>query len=135
MFDEDLIAGQRLTRLTRGENRFLSFKIRLPWYRSIYLSCFDRIELSLNGRPQAEEKIFFKLYGTTYGFSDLTKHYSVLWFVLDQAELMVQHDSNLPSDQCKIALTVFFRIPYHRHEFRQVSTCTRALQLEERIAL
>jgi uncharacterized protein DUF6379 len=135
MFDEDLIAGQRLTRSTRGEKRFLSFKIRLPWYRSIYLSCFDRIELSMNGRPQAEEKIFFKLYGTTYRFSELTKHYSVLWFVLDQAELLVQHDSNLPSDQCEIALTLFFRIPYHRHEFRQVSTCTRALQLEERIAL
>jgi len=135
MFDEDLIAGQRLTRSTRGDNRFLSFKIRLPWYRSLYLSCFDRIELSMNGQPQNEENIFFKLNGTTYRFSELTKHHSVLWFVLDPAELLVQHDSNLPSDQCEIALTLFFRIPYHRHVFRQVGTCARALQLEDRIAL
>jgi hypothetical protein len=135
MFDEDLIAGQRLTRSTRGETQFLSFKIRLPWYRSIYLSCFDRIELSVNGRPQAVENIFFTLYGTTHRFSELTKHHSVLWFVLDPAELVVQHDSNLPSDRCEIALTLFFRIPYHRHVFRQVSTCTRTLKLDDRIVL
>jgi hypothetical protein len=135
MFDEDLIASQRLTRSPRGEHRFLAFKIRLPWYRSLYLSCFDRIELSVNGSRQAEEDIFLKLYGTTYRFSDLTKHYSVLWFVLDPAELLIQHDSNLPSDRCVIVLTLFFRIPYHRHVFRQVSTCTSALQIEDRTAL
>jgi hypothetical protein len=136
MFDEALIAGEHLTRAQRGANHALSFKIRLPWYRSLYLSCFDQIELSVNGEPQPQESIDFKLYGTTYRFTELVQHHSVLWFVLDPAELVVQHAADPPSDRCAIALTLSFRIPYHRAmPFRQVSTCTRALPIETRISL
>ena len=136
MFDEVLIAGRRLTRTKRGAGRTLAFKVRLPWYRSIYLSCLNAIELSLDGRPQAVKDIAFRLYGTTYAFSDLVNHHSVLWFVLDQAEILVRQDSDPPGEQCEVALTLFFRVPYHRAStFRQISTCKRTLQVEERISL
>lgn len=136
MFDEVLIAGDRVTRSKRDVDHYISFKVRLPWYRSIYLSCVDGIELALDGEPHLAEDIFFKLYGTTYRFGDLVKHHSVLWFVLDQAEILVRQPSSKAPDKCEVALTLFFKVPYHRAStFRQVSTCTRALQIEDRISL
>lgn len=136
MFDEVLIAGERLKRTRRDAGQFLSFKIRLPWYRSIYLSCVDGIELALDDKPQALENISLQLYGTTYRFSELTEHHSVLWFVLDQAEILVRQTADLTAQDCQVALTLFFRIPYHRTmPFRQVSTCARSLRVEERVAL
>lgn len=136
MFDEVLIAGDRLRRTRRDGDPYVSFKIRLPWYRSLYLSCLDGVQLSLDGRPQALEDIFFRLYGTTYRYSDLRQHDAVLWFVLDQAEILVRQASNVSEGECEIALTLFLRIPYHRmSNFKQVSTCTRSLQIEERVPL
>lgn len=135
MFDEVLIAGDRLTRTRDAQSDWLSFKVRLPWYRSIYLSCLDRIELSFDGVAQDADAIFFKLYGTTYPFAALMDHHSVLWFVLDDAEILVRQQPG-GMKRVNVALTMFFRVPYHRAStFRQVSTCARELPVEERIAL
>lgn len=138
MFDEVLIAGDRLTRTKMLEpvGDCITFKIRLPWYRSIYLSCLDQIELLIDGKRQSAEDIFFRLYGTTYAFADLSKHHAVLWFVLDQADILVRSASGSDRDTSEIALTLHFRVPYHRaSNFRQVSTCTRTLPIEKRISL
>lgn len=137
MFDETLIAGARATRSRRIDGERLAFKIRLPWYRSVYLSCLNRTDIAVNGEPIADGAIAFRLYGTTYPFAELVNFDSVLWFVLDEAEILLTLPPAIAEcDRYDIDLALFVRIPYHRGStFQQVSTCRRTLPVAERVSL
>ena len=137
MFDETLIAGERVTRSHQVDGDRLAFKVRVPWYRSVYLSCLNRADITVNGEPIANGGVSFRLYGTTYPFAELVKNESVLWFVLDEAEILLALPPGMADcDRYDINLALFVRIPYHRGStFQQVSTCQRALPVAERVSL
>jgi hypothetical protein len=143
MFDEVMITGQSARRKRIGIGEEISFSIRIPWYRSLYLSCFQKIDLRVGGVPKNADEVRFTLYGTTYSYADLKVHDTVNWFVLDEAEISLDCDPQFgESSEIAIDLTLYFRIPYHNRseilegkEYLQVGTCSRVLPIEERIAL
>lgn len=135
MFDEDLINGDRLKTYRSGASEQIAFKVRLPWYRSLYLSCLESANLTIDGVPVALERISFRLYGRTYKFDELKQFHEVLWFVLDAAEMIVEISHPLEEGSYEILLTLFVRIPYHRSlNFKQMSTCTKSMRVERQVA-
>jgi hypothetical protein len=135
MFDEDLINGDGLKTYRSGASEQIAFKVRLPWYRSLYLSCLESANVSIGGAPIALEHISFRLYGRTYPFDDLKQFYEVLWFVLDAAEMIVEVPQPLAEGSHEVILTLFVRIPYHRSlNFKQMSTCTKLMRVERQVA-
>lgn len=135
MFDQDLISGDRLTQQRTSSGERLVLKLRLPWYRSLWLSCLDNADLTIDGQAVPVEEISFRLYGQTHPFADLKNISSVSWFVLDAADLLIPINDALADGPHEVSLSLFFRIPYHRgNVFRQVSKCTKTMQYDERIA-
>jgi hypothetical protein len=130
MFDENLIADDAQISRPRDNRSRVSFKVRLPWYRSLYLSCLERACLSIDSIPIAPQQIYFRLQGHTYRFEDLAKLNEVEWFVLDAAQLIADVEPPLEGGTHDVVLTLFIRIPYHRGSvFRQVSSCAKSMMM------
>lgn len=135
MFEESLISSSHLRQVRTGERTLAMFKVRLPWYRSLPLSCLDDATLSIDAERVPLDRISFRLYGTTYRFQELRQFPDVLWFVLDAAELLVDLPRPLADGSHSLSLSLFVRIPYHRgSNFRQISACSKSLLAKSRVS-
>jgi Domain of unknown function (DUF6379) len=86
---------------------------RLNWYRSLPLSCVERIELSLDGQPVPPDAIRFGINGHEYRLEELAAHADEFWFVLDSALLGVRDPGRVKAGEShKLELQLAVRAPY-----------------------
>lgn len=69
--------------------------VRLTSYRSLPLSCIEKIELSMDGKPISGEKITFVLNGYSHSLDEFSSLSHIWWFILDYADLFVESSSPL----------------------------------------
>jgi hypothetical protein len=127
MFDELMLHGSEVALSHDG----LHVPVRLPWYRSLPLSSIKRVDLVIDESPIHMDRIRLSLYGTSHTLEEVSNTDSVLWFVLDAAQLTVSGETiEAGSHRVDLAMTV--RIPYGDADFRpmnfvQVSTCSKQM--------
>jgi hypothetical protein len=64
-------------------------QVRLNWYRSLPLSCVEKVTLALDGKLVDSEKIRFGINGHEYKLEELDDLVEEFWFVQDSAILRV----------------------------------------------
>jgi len=73
------------------ENGF-EIRLRLKWYRSLPLSCIEKLHLSLDGKPVEPSVLRFGINGHQYRLEELKDLIEEFWFIQDSAIL----SANLP---------------------------------------
>lgn len=139
MFDDDLIYGSDLERGPVDAPLTTRAKIRLPWYRSLPLSCVEKLEVTLDDRLVPSAGIALRTNGHRHPASELSRLDQVEWFVLDAIDLELTGESELEPGPHRLAVAVRLRIPYGDEdfgdiEFVQTVRCSKELELAERNA-
>ncbi len=81
-----------------GKNGFL-VRVCLTSYRSLPLSCIEKIELSIDGKAVNPEDIRFILNGYSHKLDELAGLRHIWWFILDDADLFVASEKPLSSGE------------------------------------
>jgi hypothetical protein len=87
--------------------------VRLSWYRSLPLSCVEKVRLTLDGQLIDAEAIRFGINGHEYRLDELPKLADEYWFVLDPAVLRVRAPGKVATgEKHTLGAEIAFRAPY-----------------------
>jgi hypothetical protein len=98
-----LFKAEDVRRLPDGTG--IAVSVQLPWYRSLWLSAVDDVEVSVNGTPVPKDRIRFELQGRSYTVDELPEQSETLWFVADRPDVVAQLDE-LPEPGAAITVEV-----------------------------
>ncbi|MDN4477923.1 DUF6379 domain-containing protein [Demequina sp. SYSU T00039] len=66
----------------------VAVSLQLPWYRSLWLSAVNSLELTIDGVPVPSDRLRLELDGTAYPVEGLRERFETLWF-LEERPLLV----------------------------------------------
>lgn len=95
-------------------------RVCLTSYRSLPLSCIDKIELSVDGKTIEPDQMLFLLNGTSYKLNELAKLSHLFWFILDYADLFIISKEQLTPGEHLVEAMLVTVEPYMtggRHAF------------------
>jgi hypothetical protein len=88
-------------------------RVRLNWYRSLPLSCIEKVALSLDGQPVAADALRFGINGHSYRLDELPELVEEFWFVQDSAKLIVQQPGKVIRGKAhSLDVEIALRFPY-----------------------
>lgn len=118
MFDELMLPDEAVLQRSPADAAIVRLPIRLPWYRSLPLSCVEGLEIAIDGEAVPPGDLSIGVGGREYSLADAAGQHEVLWFVLDAAQaLIATHGPIAPGDH-NVAVAVSLRIPYSDPDFR-----------------
>ena len=83
----------------------IAVSVQLPWYRSLWLSAVDDVEMTVNGVPVPRDRIRFELQGRSYTVDELPEQSETLWFVADRPDV-VAHLDEVPAPGASVTVEV-----------------------------
>lgn len=105
----DLVEDNSLLATDEG----YQLQVRLDWYRSLPLSCVEKVALALDGQPVAAEQIRFGINGHEYKLAELVTLADEVWFVLDSATLSVGQPGVVARGESHtVTVEIAIRAPY-----------------------
>ncbi|SDH61118.1 hypothetical protein SAMN04515691_0722 [Leifsonia sp. 98AMF] len=116
MFDELMLPDQAdLVGPTMGGTAAVG--LRLPWYRSLPLSCVEAVAISIDDDTVDGEGMTISVGDAEHPVADLGGLAEVEWFVLDRATVRFTRPDGLQPGMHSVALTLTLRIPYAEPEY------------------
>jgi hypothetical protein len=94
-----------------GESGFL-VRILLPSYRSLPLSCLERIDLSVDGAVVDRQDITLILNGYSHKLDEMSGLSKLFWFILDKADLFIARKEPLGPGKHELEGTMVMVEPY-----------------------
>ncbi len=108
-----LIVDNSIRNIEAGQDVIgYTFKVRLYTYRGTWLSCIERMALTLDGAPVDMDQVVFRLNGKRFLVNQLKELFTEYWYILDKAEVIVLKDRGLTPGQHALGLDMSIRIPY-----------------------
>ena len=95
-----------------GKIRGFKLKIRLTTYRSVPLSCIEKVQVKIDGTDIPESDIILCLNGKRFSLEQLTDMYAEWWYFLDKAELEIRKDGGLSKGAHNVEVTLIRRSTY-----------------------
>lgn len=83
----------------------IAVSVQIPWYRSLWLSAVDGVDVVLNGQSIPRDRLRFELNGHSYRIEELPDQWETLWFVADRPDVVIQLD-DVPEPGAKITIEV-----------------------------
>ncbi|MFA7938404.1 DUF6379 domain-containing protein [Klebsiella oxytoca] len=122
MFDELMLPDTAvLSRRKKDGLTEASLRLRLPWYRSLPISCITGIDLSIDGHAIQSDSLTISFGDIYHSLSETSLLTDVSWFVLDQATVKFPVTSDLSPGAHNVSLSLALRIPYQEPEYCAVS--------------
>lgn len=87
-------------------------EVRMPYYRGLFLSMVEAVDLTVDGTPVPAERTTFTVHGATYGFAELPGITDDRWEMGERAALAFETDQPLAPGEHDIAVSVRLRISY-----------------------
>jgi hypothetical protein len=88
-------------------------RLRLKWYRSLPLSCIEKIQLSLDGKPVDPALLRLNVNGHSFRMDELDDQVEEFWFVQDSAALFIEQAGAVKRGEThQIDLELGLRFPY-----------------------
>lgn len=100
-----------------GSRPDVSLALRLPWYRSLPLSCVDGIQIAVDGAPVPERDVTISVGDVEHSIADSGDLAEVEWFVLDRATATFPAPDGVAAGPHEVAVTLTLRIPYAEPEY------------------
>jgi hypothetical protein len=110
--DRSFICDDELRNVKHEGRPGFFVRVRLPSYRSLPLSCIEKIELSIDGAPVAPKDITFVLNGYSHKLEELGGLSKIFWFILDYADLFVETQTSLSAGEHQVEGTMVIVEPY-----------------------
>lgn len=97
----------------RANNDGYEVGVRLNWYRSLPISCVEKVALSLDGQPVDPGAIRFEVNGKQFTLQEMEDEVEEFWFVLDTAQVHVQDPGKVkPGEEHTFEAEIALRFPY-----------------------
>jgi hypothetical protein len=106
------VFARHLVESARVEGTGLLLGIRLNWYRSLPLSCVERLEVELDGVPLDPGRTTLEVDGVTGTTGELAARDDRWWHVLDTATVRVPLDGPPAPGAHTVGLVLGTRIPH-----------------------
>ncbi|MFF4806373.1 C-glycoside deglycosidase beta subunit domain-containing protein [Streptomyces sp. NPDC002144] len=111
MFDKYIVCEDGFR--TRGDGRpGGELEVRMPYYRGLFLSMVEAVDLTLDGHPVPAERTTFSVHGNTYTFAELPHVTDDRWEMGERAVLAFETDTPLGPGDHDVAVAVRLRISY-----------------------
>lgn len=88
-----------------------SLQVRIPFYRSVPLSCIEQISIKIDGDEKKQEDIRFVYNGVIYNLTELPALMNVWWELVEKAKIIVSDSRGLKEGKHNVELTVKLRWP------------------------
>jgi hypothetical protein len=108
---QDLLCDEDLRPAVREGRAGVTFKVRLPSYRSLPLSCILDLTVSIDGRPVRGADLVLLLDNNAHRLDDVRDRIDLWWFVLDPAEVFAPVE-DLATGEHLIEVGLREAIPY-----------------------
>lgn len=95
----------------RSGDEGLELEVRLPWYRSLALSCVEDLELWIGGEPVSSSELRLVVNEQERSLGDLESLDDETWFVRDPVVLRLARTVD-PGEEVDVRVTLRLRIPY-----------------------
>jgi hypothetical protein len=90
-----------------------AIKVRENWYRSLPLSCIEKISVAVDGEDIPSDNISFRINDHLYPLRDLEKKIEEYWYIQDSATLQVKHPGKIVAGETHtIEVEIALRAPY-----------------------
>jgi len=96
----------------RSDAAGFSFDLRIPWYRSLPLSCVEGLDAAVDGDVIASDDLRIAFDGRVYALDELAPLYEEWWQVTDAARVSVARQGGLEPGQHELDVSLSLRIPY-----------------------
>ncbi len=97
----------------RANNDGYEVGVRLNWYRSLPISCVEKVALSLDGQPVNPGAIRFEVNGKQFTLQEMEDKVEEFWFVQDTAHVHVQDPGKVkPGEEHTVEAEIALRFPY-----------------------
>lgn len=135
MFDELVLPEQATISAADGSQTTLRLPIRLPWYRSLPISCIEGIELTIDGEAVAKESLRVSVGDVYHSLEEAAQLHDVPWFVLDPASVEVQLGRDLQHGPHDVGIVLHLRVPYTEPiywdiDFKQTAVCAKSVDFQ-----
>ena len=110
--DRSFISNEEIRNVVQNGVQGFLVRVRLTSYRSLPLSCIEKIELSVDGVPVNPDDITFILNGYRHKLDELAHMSHIWWFILDYADLFVASKTPLPAGEHLVEGTLVTVEPY-----------------------
>ncbi|MFD4254019.1 C-glycoside deglycosidase beta subunit domain-containing protein [Amycolatopsis thermoflava] len=107
MFDQYIVCGLRARERSGGE-----VEVRMPYYRGLFLSMVEAVDLVLDGVPVPPERTTFTVHGNTYTFAELPGITGDRWEMGERAVLGFDTGEPLAPGEHDVEVSVRLRISY-----------------------
>jgi hypothetical protein len=104
----------------RVDDAGLSFDIRIPWYRSLPLSCVEGLEVTVDGHSIPQDAMRLTFDDATYALDELPPLHDTWWHVTDPARVTIARSDGAAVGPHEIDVTLSMRIPYIVEEGRRL---------------
>lgn len=130
MLGDQVIADEPLHIVEDG----VAFRLRMPWYRALPLSCLEGLEVRLDGSEVPSDDIALSIGGQTYRLAELPPLHDTWWHVTDAIEVTVTRAQASQTDEHELDVTVALRIPYiveSGHPLVMRERCVKQMAVEQ----
>jgi hypothetical protein len=91
----------------------LGIAVKIPWYRSLWLSSVSDIAVTVDGAQVPRETLRAELGGRRYRIEELAEQSETLWFLQDRLVVVVPRDRPAAAgDQVDVEVSMAVRLPY-----------------------
>ncbi|MHB9757604.1 C-glycoside deglycosidase beta subunit domain-containing protein [Streptomyces sp. BYX5S] len=87
-------------------------EVRMPYYRGLFLSMVEAVDLVVDGTPVPPERTTFTVHGATYTFAEMPHVTDDRWEMGERAVLGFETDAPLAPGEHEVAVSVRLRISY-----------------------
>jgi len=97
----------------RVTNDGYEIRVRLNWYRSLPLSCVEKVRLALDGQWVDPGEVTFEVNAHEYRLDELAPLCEEFWFVQDSARLHVRQAGKVAAGESQtLDAEIALRFPY-----------------------
>lgn len=108
MMSHRVISNDGLKAMHKG----CSVAVRVPWYRSLPVSVVEVVEITIDGTALPLNNVLFSIEGELIPIDQLDKQTKSVWYVLDDAYLVIP-DANVEQGKTyDVAVTLAIYPPY-----------------------
>jgi len=112
MGGRSFLSQEKIRNVVRDGKSGYLVRVGLTSYRSLPLSCLEKIELSVDGQAIQPEDMRLIYNGHAFKLDELKNYSDLFWFILDDADLFVLSPEPLPAGEHYLQAALVTVEPY-----------------------